>query len=84
VLAEPGEKLIGLVVTMQNAESFYQFYAWEDGAFVQKSSNSLGVTEGSEEFRGLYICDYVYVASSKGVTSYDRNDGYREVDKLDL
>jgi hypothetical protein len=84
VLAEPGEDLIGLVVTMQNAESFYQFYAWEDGAFVQKSSNSLGVTEGSEEFRGLYIGDYAYVASSSGVTSYDRNDSYREVDKLEL
>ena len=62
-------------------ENYYFIYGYQkDKGFYEKAAISL--KDYDYNTRGIYIGDYFYVCTSRGIASYDMNKDYAEVDSL--
>ncbi|MBO5069065.1 MAG: beta-propeller domain-containing protein, partial [Roseburia sp.] len=87
VLVDEGENLIGFTGETYESDgpcSSYLLFSWENGAFGALMTETLAADVYLDNYRGLYIDDMFYLANPKGITSYDRTDGYKKVQKLDF
>lgn len=84
VLADPEENVIGFAAkSYRNGEkNSYLLFSWEDGSFREILTESLGENGAVEEYRGIYAGSRFYLVSPDAVTAYDREDGYRRIEKL--
>ena len=96
VLADAGENLIGFAVeSYERGEKSgaYLLFSWEDGKFENQLTERLrgyGDVEDDlyageiEQYRGLYIGARFYLVSQNGVTSYDRENEYKMIERFEL
>lgn len=86
VLADAGENLIGFAAEScgGNYESSYLLFSWENGKFKELMTQSVSWDVGTQSYRGLYVGDTFYIVSSNSVASYDREDGYKMLEMLEL
>ena len=84
VLVDEGENLVGFgVESGMSRYGNYLLFAWEDGKFVELMTEDLDYNN-MEQYRGIYINDMFYLAHPKGITSFDRTDGYKMVQRLEF
>lgn len=87
VLADEKENLIGFAAQSYgriNDKNSYLLFTWEDGNFKNLMTEQLREDVFAEEYRGIYIGDRFYLAEKERIASYDRKDGYRLLEKLEL
>ncbi|MGN0348782.1 MAG: beta-propeller domain-containing protein [Roseburia sp.] len=85
VLAEPRENLIGFAGETYRGRTNknYFLFAWEDGAFQERMTANMNEDGAIEQCRGLYIGRRFYLVNpNSGITSFDREDGYKRIQKL--
>lgn len=68
----------------REAKASYLVFSWEGDHFENRLTTALGDWNRSEDYRGIYIGDRFYLANSEEIVSFDRTDGYRELQKLSL
>lgn len=87
VLADESANLIGFSMTdYDKDESSYRLFAWEDEEFeslltVPMETEYRGEMEAC---RGIYIGEKFYLTGEDKVASYDRGDGYKLLQELEL
>lgn len=87
VLVDEGENLIGFTAESYESDGpccSYLLFSWEDGAFHELMTETLAGDAYLDNYRGLYIDDMFYLANTEGITSYDRADAYKMVQKLEF
>ncbi|MCM1257841.1 MAG: beta-propeller domain-containing protein [Roseburia sp.] len=86
VLADPEENLLGFAMSSyQNGEKkSYLLFTVENGEFINLLTTPMDDTASIEEFRGMYAGDRFYLASPENITSFDRKQNYRKIQKLEL
>ena len=87
VLVHKGENLIGFAGESYQSSgtcNSYLLFSWEDGAFQELLTETLPLEAYLDHYRGLYIDDTFYLANPNEITSYDRMDGYKMVQKLEF
>lgn len=90
VLADAEENLIGLAVEsydQQYCQKYLVFSYSRSEGFVKEMECDLGSTErytSTENVRGLYIGDVLYVAEEQKVTAFDRKNQYEKLGTLEL
>lgn len=86
VLVDEGENLIGFAAESygRGAKSSYLLFSWEDGKFKELMTETVSENTGLDTYRGLYVGDTFYLASPEDITSYDREQGYRKLENLEL
>lgn len=86
VLVDEEENLIGFTAESygrQGKES-YLLFEWENGSFQNLMTEILNGSEDISQYRGIYIGDRFYLAGTKNITSFDRKNGYQQIQSLDL
>lgn len=86
VLADASENLIGFATQnydKQGAQYAYLLFSWENGAFRNLLSESLGDENYPDEYRGLYIGDVFYLACENQLKSFDRDDTYQLLQQIE-
>lgn len=86
VLADASENLIGFATQNydnQKAQYGYLLFSWENGAFRNLLSESLGDENYPDEYRGLYIGDVFYLACENQLKSFDRDDAYQLLQQIE-
>lgn len=86
-LVDPKKNIIGFSTELYddywNAVGDYMVFSYDNQkGFVQEMKESLPLDEigySTGDVRGLYIGDMLYVVTSTGIRSYDRNHGYEMV-----
>lgn len=87
VLADASANLIGFAMTDYDTdESNYRLFAWEEKEFesllaVPVETEYRGETE---RCRGIYIGEKFYLVGEDKISSYDRGDGYKLLQELEL
>lgn len=86
VLADPEENLLGFAMSSyQNGEkNSYLLFTVENGEFKNLLTTPMDDKASIEEFRGMYAGDRFYLASPENITSFDRKQNYRKIQKLEL
>lgn len=86
VLADAGENIIGFAADSYEGEweCSYHLFSWENGKFKELMTESLSVAADTREYRGLYVGDTFYLVSPDDITSYDRTEKYKMLEKLEL
>ncbi len=86
VLADPEENLFGFAMTSyQNREkTSYLLFSIEQGEFHNLLTADLDDSASIEEYRGIYAGERFYLASPASITSFDRGENYRKIQKLEL
>lgn len=86
VLADEGENLIGFAAESydEDVKHSYLVFAWEDGKFRELLAESIGVESTSENCRGIYVGEKFYLANTDWIYSYDRSNGYKKLETLEL
>lgn len=86
VLADAKENIIGFAGESYREREQYSYlvFSWEDGAFREQMTESLGDGADLSAYRGIFIGDRFYLASPENVVSYDRKDGYKVLQKMEL
>lgn len=85
VLADPNENLLGFAMTSyQNGEqTSYLLFSVENGEFRNLLTADLEDSSSIEEYRGIYAGDRFYLASPTNLTSFNRKENYRKIQKLE-
>lgn len=86
VLADAGENVIGFAAESygRNDKCSYLLFSWEDGKFKELMTETVSQDTGLDTYRGLYVGDTFYLASPEDIISYDREQGYKKLENLDL
>lgn len=88
VLADAGENVIGFAADSYNEQweciYSYHLFAWENGKFKELMTESIPAEADTNKYRGLYVGDTFYLASPENITSYDREQGYKTLERLEL
>lgn len=89
VTAEKNANIAGFAVidydirATENGTS-YLVFSWEGDHFENRLTTPLDTTYGGGDYRGIYIGERFYLVSPKEIVSFDRADGYRELQKISL
>lgn len=86
VLADAGENVIGFAAESygRDYKCSYLLFSWENGKFKELMTETISQNTGLDTYRGLYVGDSFYLASPVDITSYDREQGYKKLENLEL
>lgn len=86
VLADAGENMIGFAAESRGSDwkCSYLLFSWEDGKFKELMAETILQETGTNLYRGLYVGNTFYLVNPYSITSYDREDGYRKLENLEL
>lgn len=85
-LADAEENLLGFSVESYGDmdEIDYVLFSWEGGTFRNLLTEDLEYDLSGNSYRGIYVGDVFYIVSRKGISSYDREDNYRMLKRLEF
>lgn len=78
VLVDKGENLIGFLA------DDYLLFSWENGSFKKLMTESADDNVVAESYRGIYAGERFYLVNADSIASYDRENGYELIQKLEL
>lgn len=85
VLVDEKENLIGFAAESYDREtkSNYLLFSWENDDFQSLLSERIDGNEILDEYRGIYVGDTFYIVDTESAVSYDRNNGYKKIQKME-
>ena len=86
MLADTQENLIGFAAESykNSVKKSYLLFSWEDGNFKELLTEGIEDTKDTEQYRGLYIGQRFYLVNPDSIVSFDRGNGYKLLERLEL